>query len=184
MYATLCLPSPWPGFNARSWRSQYFKRFFLGWSHSASPSRASVAENGLISPQWKHITCGHRKKRPKSNHGLTMPEIKNKKPRSPEEISSGNLIISAALKYPNANKPKARLWRERPFLVNGPGQYSISRMCFAWLRVQSIRFKVFNTHIIIAGHLLCVLEHWSHPLMRRPFAISPLPSWIPLLLLM
>jgi len=30
--------------------AEYFKGFFFGWSHSANPSWASVAENGSISP--------------------------------------------------------------------------------------------------------------------------------------
>ena len=40
--------------------AEYFKRFFPGWSHSASPSWASVAANGSISPQRHHTTCGQR----------------------------------------------------------------------------------------------------------------------------
>jgi len=57
-------------------RAEYFKGFFPGWSHSANPSWASVAENGSISPQWHHTTCGQRGGRPKSNHGQTMADRK------------------------------------------------------------------------------------------------------------
>ena len=42
--------------------AEYFKRFFPGWSHSTKPSWASVAENGSISPQRHHTTCGQRRK--------------------------------------------------------------------------------------------------------------------------
>jgi len=33
------------------------------------PDRASVAENGSISPQWHHTICGRRRGRQKFNHG-------------------------------------------------------------------------------------------------------------------
>ena len=46
--------------------AECFKGFFPGWSHSANPSWASVAENGSISPQWHHTTCGQRGGRPNS----------------------------------------------------------------------------------------------------------------------
>ena len=59
--------------------AEYFKGFFRGWSHSANPSWASVAENGSISPQWHHTTCGQRGGRPKSNHGQTMADRKSRK---------------------------------------------------------------------------------------------------------
>jgi len=55
---------------------EYFKGFFPGWSRSANPAWASVAENGLIFPQWPHRTRGHREGRPKSNHGHKMAEWK------------------------------------------------------------------------------------------------------------
>jgi len=54
--------------------AEYFKGFFPGWSHSANPSWASVAENGSISPQWHHTICGQWGGRPKSNHGQTMAD--------------------------------------------------------------------------------------------------------------
>ena len=57
--------------------AEYFKGFFPGWSRSANPSWASVAENGSISPQWHHTTCGQRGGRPKFNHGQTMADRKN-----------------------------------------------------------------------------------------------------------
>ena len=44
-----------------------------------NPSWASAAENGLISPQWHHTTCGQRGGRPKSNHGQTTADRKRKK---------------------------------------------------------------------------------------------------------
>ena len=53
---------------------KYSKGFFPGWSYSANPSWASVAENGSISPQLHHTTCGQRGGRPKSNHGQTMAD--------------------------------------------------------------------------------------------------------------
>jgi len=54
--------------------AEYFKGFFPGWSHSANPSWASVvAENGSISPQWHHTTCGQRGGRPKSKKALNQP---------------------------------------------------------------------------------------------------------------
>ena len=40
--------------------AQYFKGFFPGWSHSANPSWASMAENSSISPYWHRTTYGHR----------------------------------------------------------------------------------------------------------------------------
>jgi len=36
-----------------------------------------VAENGSISPQRHHITCGQRGGRPKFNHGQTMADREN-----------------------------------------------------------------------------------------------------------
>jgi len=54
--------------------AEYFKGVFPGWSHSANPSWASVAENGSIYPQWHHTTCAQRGGRPKSNHGQTMAD--------------------------------------------------------------------------------------------------------------
>ena len=39
--------------------AEYFKGFFPGWSHSANPPWASVAENGSISPQWVTFSMGH-----------------------------------------------------------------------------------------------------------------------------
>ena len=56
--------------------AEYFKRFFPGWSHSANPSWASVAENGSISPQRHHTTCGQRGGRLKFNHAQTMADRK------------------------------------------------------------------------------------------------------------
>jgi len=56
--------------------AKYFKGFFPGCSHSASPSWASMAENGSISTQWHHTTCGQRGGRPKSNHRQTMADRK------------------------------------------------------------------------------------------------------------
>jgi len=44
--------------------------------HSANPSWASVAENGSISPQRNHATCGQRGGRPKFNHGQTIADRK------------------------------------------------------------------------------------------------------------
>jgi len=41
--------------------AEYFKGFFPGWSNSANPSWASVAENGSISPQ-RHLWIEKRKK--------------------------------------------------------------------------------------------------------------------------
>jgi len=58
--------------------AEYFKGFFPGWSHSANPCWASVAENGSISPQWHHTTCGQRGGRPKFNQGQTMGDKKNR----------------------------------------------------------------------------------------------------------
>ena len=49
--------------------AEYFKGLFADWSHSVNSFRASVAENGSISPQWHHTTCGQRGGRPMSNHG-------------------------------------------------------------------------------------------------------------------
>ena len=43
--------------------------------HSRVFFPASVAENGSISPQWHHITCGHRGGRLKPSHRHTMAEI-------------------------------------------------------------------------------------------------------------
>ena len=57
--------------------AEHFKGFFPGWSHSANPSWASVAENGSISPQWRHTTCGQRGGRPKSTHGQTVADRMN-----------------------------------------------------------------------------------------------------------
>jgi len=56
--------------------AEYFKDIFPGWSHSASPSWASVSENSSISPQWHHTTCGHRGGRLESNHGQTLAQRK------------------------------------------------------------------------------------------------------------
>jgi len=61
---------------------EYSKGFFPGWSHSANPSWANVAENGLIAPQWHHTTCGQRGGRPKFNHGQTMADRKTSSTRS------------------------------------------------------------------------------------------------------
>ena len=52
--------------------AEYFKGFFPGWSHSANLSWASVVENGSISPQWHHTTCGQGGGRLKFNYGQTM----------------------------------------------------------------------------------------------------------------
>jgi len=59
--------------------TEYFMGFFHGWSHSANLSWASMAENGSISPQLYHTTCGNWGGRPKSNHRQTMAEVKQKK---------------------------------------------------------------------------------------------------------
>ena len=56
--------------------AEYFKEFFPGWSHSANPSLASVAENGSISPQRHHTTCGQRGGRPMFNNGQMMGDRK------------------------------------------------------------------------------------------------------------
>jgi len=56
--------------------AEYFKGFFPGWSHSANLSWASVAENGSISSQWHHTTCGQRGGRPKFNNGQKMASKK------------------------------------------------------------------------------------------------------------
>jgi len=72
MYLTVC-PLYGPGSIPMV---EYFKRFLLGWSPSASPSWASVAENDSIFPQWHHTTSGHRGGRSKSNHRQTMAETK------------------------------------------------------------------------------------------------------------
>jgi len=53
-----------------------FQGFFPGWSPSANPSWASVAENGSISPQWHNTNFGQWGGRPKSNHGQTMADEK------------------------------------------------------------------------------------------------------------
>jgi len=58
---------------------EYFKGFVPDWLHSANPSWASVAENGSISPQRHHTTCGQRGGRPKFNHGQMMADRKKKK---------------------------------------------------------------------------------------------------------
>ena len=57
--------------------AEYFKGFFPDWSHSANSSWASVAENGSISPQRHHTTCGQRGGRPKFNHRRWLIEKKN-----------------------------------------------------------------------------------------------------------
>jgi len=67
------LPVAWVQFPATA---EYFKGFFPGWSHSANPSWTSVAENGSISPQWHHTTCGQLGGRPKSNHGQMIADRK------------------------------------------------------------------------------------------------------------
>jgi len=69
------LPVAWVQFPATA---EYSKGFFPGWSRSANPSWARVAENGSISPQWHHTTCGQWGGRPKSNHGQTMADRKKK----------------------------------------------------------------------------------------------------------
>ena len=56
--------------------AEYSKGFFPGWSHSVNPSWASMTKNSSISPQWHHTTCEQRGRKPKSNHGQTMAEIK------------------------------------------------------------------------------------------------------------
>jgi len=56
--------------------TEYSKGFFPGWSHSANPSWASVAENGSISPQLHRTTRGQWGGRPKSNHGQMMADRK------------------------------------------------------------------------------------------------------------
>jgi len=56
--------------------AEYFKGFFPDWSHSANPSWASVAENGSISSQRHHTTCGQWGGRPKFNNGQTMADRK------------------------------------------------------------------------------------------------------------
>ena len=38
-----------------------------------------MVENGSISPQWHHTTCGQRGGRPGSNHGQTMADRKKEK---------------------------------------------------------------------------------------------------------
>jgi len=50
-----------------------FQGFFPGWSHSANPSWASVAENLLSMP---HTMYGERREKPKSNHEQTMADWK------------------------------------------------------------------------------------------------------------
>jgi len=59
--------------------AEYFNEFFPDWSYSANLSWASLTEKGSISPQWHHATCGHRGRRPRSNHGQVMGEIKYKR---------------------------------------------------------------------------------------------------------
>ena len=70
MYLTVCF-FLWPGFNSQPWRSISRHFSLAGWSRSANLSRASVAENGSISPQCRRITCRQRGGRPKFNHGET-----------------------------------------------------------------------------------------------------------------
>jgi len=65
---------PVAGFNSQP--QQSIPRDF---SHSANPSWASVAENGSISPQWHHTTCGQRGGRLKSTDRWWLIE---KKPRA------------------------------------------------------------------------------------------------------
>ena len=61
---------PWPRVQFSA-VAEYFKGVFPGWSHSANPSWASVAENGSIAPQWHRTTCGQRGGRPTFNYGQT-----------------------------------------------------------------------------------------------------------------
>jgi len=80
------LPVAWVQFPATA---EYFKGLLPGCSHSANPPWASVAENGSISPQWHHTTCGQRGGRPKSNHGQIMADRKkNRKLCSQYQCSS------------------------------------------------------------------------------------------------
>ena len=52
---------------------EYFNGLFPSWSHSANPSWASVAENGSISPQRYHTTCGKSRRKaavqPRTDNG-------------------------------------------------------------------------------------------------------------------
>ena len=72
-----CLSSLWPGFNSQPW--QIISRDFSLADHTL-PIRPEPTwqENGSISPQWHHATCGYRGGRPKSNHGQTMAEVREK----------------------------------------------------------------------------------------------------------
>ena len=73
--------------------AEYFKEFFPGWSHSANPSWASVAENGSISPQRHYTTCGQRGGRPKFNRGQMMADRKKWKLMIRDDGSHGNKIF-------------------------------------------------------------------------------------------
>jgi len=73
------LSSPWPlrGFNSRTWQS--FSSDFSLADHTL-PTRPEPAWQKMAQspPQWHHTTCRHRGGRPKSNHGQTMAEAKQK----------------------------------------------------------------------------------------------------------
>jgi len=55
--------SSWPGCLLTA-VAECFKGFLPGWLNSANPSWPNVTENGSISPQWHHTTCGHGGGRP------------------------------------------------------------------------------------------------------------------------
>ena len=77
--------------------AKHFKRFFSGWSCPASPSWASVAENGPISPSMaSYNLCGHWGGRLKSSQGQTDRRwLIEKTPQKTGNHSEGQEICTA-----------------------------------------------------------------------------------------
>ena len=86
--------------------AEYFKGFFPGWSHSANPSWASVAENGSISPQWVTFSMGHAGASRKSPNDAPWETLSLRLSRP---ISAPLLTVARSWRHEKKSKEKAWL---------------------------------------------------------------------------
>jgi len=82
--------------------AEYFKGFFPGWSHSANPSWAIVAENGSISPQWVTFSMGHAGASRKSPNDAPWETLSLRLSRP---ISTPFLTVARSWRHEKKNQP-------------------------------------------------------------------------------
>ena len=86
--------------------AEYFKGFFPGWSHSAYPSWASMAENGSNSPQWVTFSMGHAGASRKSPNDAPWETLSLRLSRP---ISAPLLTVARSWRHEKKKKKKAQI---------------------------------------------------------------------------